>query len=540
MDIRDQSGIPIDITKMERREQDLANQYIKENDVVLELGARYGSVSCVINSKLKCKTNQVVVEPDERVWNALEQNKKINKCEFHIIKGFISSKKLGLTNLDTYHGGYGATYIIKDDSSIPSYTMENIKDKYDLNFNVLVADCEGFLEVFFDENPNFYDKLRLIIFEADYPDKCNYKKIRDALKERGFTEKLNGSQNLWIKPTVNIPIESIQYNSTNYDIVNSFKLTENTYLFFDIFARNNELIIICPKYNKKLLYTLQIKINNISLQDPLIIHAQDELYVIKYNIYNVNNDGNINVNVEFNRIKKSYTLYYKRFNKIYNIVHTTLFKDDGYLLNKFIKYHENQGVEHFFIYYNNTLNNLKAITKDNITYIEWAFPYRDSNNRCITQPAQLNHALYKYGKLLSKYLLLSDLDEYVHIPKLSLKELITINPNYEAYIFLNNWCDTIEIPEDLDKYREGLNDSNLPLEFYRDTYIFPYGKRSKYLTNTNVLNLNNIHSTIYKNIYINDNIVIFHFFRWSPASVERSERTRESQGFTNYVAFKPT
>ena len=37
---------------MEAQEQELANKYVEENDVVLELGARYGTVSCVINNKL--------------------------------------------------------------------------------------------------------------------------------------------------------------------------------------------------------------------------------------------------------------------------------------------------------------------------------------------------------------------------------------------------------------------------------------------------------------------------------------------------------
>ena len=199
MDIRDQHGKSVDIAVLEKREQDLAQQYITENDTVFELGARYGSVSCVINSKIKCKTNQIVVEPDARVWDALERNKHANKCEFHIIKGFVSSKKLGLTNVDYYYGGYGATFVEQTDSIIPSYTMNEIKEKYNLSFNVLVADCEGFLEMFFDENPSFYDTLRLIIFEADYPDKCNYTKIRDTLKSKGFLEKLKGHQNVWIR-----------------------------------------------------------------------------------------------------------------------------------------------------------------------------------------------------------------------------------------------------------------------------------------------------------------------------------------------------
>ena len=202
MDIRDQNGKSVNIAFLEKPEQDLAQKYIKENDIVFELGARYGSVSCIINSKLKCKTNQVVVEPDERVWEALERNKKVNKCEFHIVKGFVSSKKLGLTNINDYYGGYAATYIDQDDSKIPSYTMEEIKTKYNLQFNVLVADCEGFLERFFDENPTFYDKLRLVMFEADYVDKCNYTKIRDTLRIKGFLEVVHGHQNVWIQPGV--------------------------------------------------------------------------------------------------------------------------------------------------------------------------------------------------------------------------------------------------------------------------------------------------------------------------------------------------
>ena len=68
----------VNIKKLEKQEQELAKQYVLEDDVVLELGARYGSVSCTINSKLNNKKNQVVVEPDDRVWDALERNKKTN------------------------------------------------------------------------------------------------------------------------------------------------------------------------------------------------------------------------------------------------------------------------------------------------------------------------------------------------------------------------------------------------------------------------------------------------------------------------------
>jgi FkbM family methyltransferase len=202
MNIVDLYGNRVDVEHIEKPEQDLANKYILENDIVLELGARYGSVSCIINSKLNNKKNQVVVEPDDRVWDALEKNKINNGCEFSIVKGFISNKKLDLTNLNECLGGYGATFIENNTTKIPSYTLDEIKKKYNLNFNVLVADCEGFLEVFFDENPEFYDNLRLIIFEADYPEKCNYKKIKNKLMEKRFNKILEGHQNVWIKSTI--------------------------------------------------------------------------------------------------------------------------------------------------------------------------------------------------------------------------------------------------------------------------------------------------------------------------------------------------
>jgi len=198
MDLKNEEGCNVNTVMFEKEEQELARKYIQENDVVLELGARYGSVSCIINSKLRCKTNQVSVEPDDRVWASLDRNKKANGCEFNIINGFISNKKLGLTTMNSVYG-YGTSSVENSESKIPSFTLEEITDKYKLKFNVLVADCEGFLETFFDENPKFYDTLRMVMFEADCPHKCNYDTIRNALKQRGFTEELGGFQNVWLR-----------------------------------------------------------------------------------------------------------------------------------------------------------------------------------------------------------------------------------------------------------------------------------------------------------------------------------------------------
>ena len=143
MEFKDQYGNIIDHLSIEHNEQVQAEEYISSDCIVLELGARYGTVSCIINKKVG--SNMVVVEPDVRVQDALENNMKANGCNFNIVKGVISRAPLELTNLHNWHGGYGSTTVKCEKSSIPSFTLEEIESKYNLRFNTLVADCEGFL-----------------------------------------------------------------------------------------------------------------------------------------------------------------------------------------------------------------------------------------------------------------------------------------------------------------------------------------------------------------------------------------------------------
>lgn len=199
----DENNNLIDHEKLEKEEQILTNKYINIDDVVLELGARYGTVSCSINKKINFTKNQVSIEPDERVWKALERNMEINNCNFHIVKGFCTRKKLTLTNLDCYKGGYGSKAKEDMNSKINCYTLEEIEKKFNLKFNVLVADCEGFLEKFLDENEKLYKLLRMIIFEADWKNECNYDKIKKKLLKNGFEKIVEGFQNVYIKKDTN-------------------------------------------------------------------------------------------------------------------------------------------------------------------------------------------------------------------------------------------------------------------------------------------------------------------------------------------------
>lgn len=177
----DENNNIIDHKNIEKDEQYIAKLYIEPDNVVLELGARYGTVSCVINKLLNNKKNQVVVEPDHTVWSALEENKKKNNCDFHIIKGFVSNKKFSLSNL-----GYSSSVIESNDTQIKSFKLDEIETQFNLKFDTLVVDCEGCLEIFFDDYPHMYSQLKNITFEEDYGHKCNYDKIKKNLEEHGF------------------------------------------------------------------------------------------------------------------------------------------------------------------------------------------------------------------------------------------------------------------------------------------------------------------------------------------------------------------
>jgi hypothetical protein len=191
MIIRDNKGKIIDYTKYEATEVKQAKQYIKPDDRVLELGARWGGVSVTTNKILKDKEKHYVVECDPSVWDTLEFNRVNNNCSFNIIQGVISKKPMSLK------GNGLATHTIQDEQGdIPNYPLPLV------DFNVLIADCEGFIEQFYDENKGLFQGLRLILLEKDRPEFCDYDRIFAEWNEIGFKQikpKQLKFHTVWIK-----------------------------------------------------------------------------------------------------------------------------------------------------------------------------------------------------------------------------------------------------------------------------------------------------------------------------------------------------
>jgi FkbM family methyltransferase len=201
MTFLDKRGGRIDVAKFEVDEQLLTSKYVPKNAHVLELGARYGTVSYVINSNLDDPTKHVAVEPDVSVVAALIHNKLVNRSKYNIVVGAVSRKPLQFNILAFDElGGYGNfTTPTENISHVETFTVEELEKRYDVSFNCLVADCEGFLEQFLDENPDFPNKLDTVIFESDSPERCNYEKVKEILAQAGLHPVVDGFQSVWIR-----------------------------------------------------------------------------------------------------------------------------------------------------------------------------------------------------------------------------------------------------------------------------------------------------------------------------------------------------
>lgn len=184
MNCFDEKGQYVPYERIEVQEQHDANNYITPDDKVLEIGARYGGVSITINKILKNKKDHVAVEPESKIWPALQANRDRHYCEFQICKGAISNKPLKIN--DGGYEGFGNYTTHSKDGDIPLFKISD----FNIDFNVLVVDCEGAFETFYDENKDFFPSLRLILYERDRKEVCDYDYLEKQFIKLGF-KKIN-------------------------------------------------------------------------------------------------------------------------------------------------------------------------------------------------------------------------------------------------------------------------------------------------------------------------------------------------------------
>ena len=182
---------PVDV-EFEADEQYLVQKYIPKDATVLEMGARYGTVSCVISRVLDDPTRHVAVEPDNSVIEALTKNRDMNGGKFHIFEGVVSGKGYELVRIDSKFDmhEYGTHTKETENPDLKNLTVDALSEKYGLKFDCIVADCEGFFCNFVEENPEFVKNMRVIIYEQDgtpwHEFMEKYKQLDVTLENYGF------------------------------------------------------------------------------------------------------------------------------------------------------------------------------------------------------------------------------------------------------------------------------------------------------------------------------------------------------------------
>lgn len=98
-----------------------------------------------------------------------------------------------------------------------------------------------------------------------------------------------------------------------------------------------------------------------------------------------------------------------------------LFKDEQPFLAQWLDYHILLGVEHFYLYDNNSEDRAAVLEilrpyleKGLVTHIPWDFPYKYAElSATFTQAGAVNHWLYRFGHR-SEWMTHIDVDEYVY------------------------------------------------------------------------------------------------------------------------------
>jgi FkbM family methyltransferase len=163
-------------------EQLMVSRFLTGNEKVLEIGGNIGRNSLIIASILKNSANLVTLECDTKIAQQLKENRDINKLNFHIENSALSLNKLIQKGWDTIPSD-----TLKDGYKwVNTITLDELKSKYQIEFDTLVLDCEGAFYYILRDMPTIIDNINLIIMENDYHNISDKNYIDDILRENKF------------------------------------------------------------------------------------------------------------------------------------------------------------------------------------------------------------------------------------------------------------------------------------------------------------------------------------------------------------------
>jgi FkbM family methyltransferase len=163
-------------------EQLLSVMFIQPNDKVLELGSNIGRNTLVIASLLQNSQHLVTLECDSNICQILRQNRDINGYSFQIENAALSARRLIQQDWITIP----SDHLLPGFHEIQTISWPKLIHKYPLQFNVLVADCEGAMYYILNDTPEMLNSLKLLILENDYGNIEHKKFVDSVIMAKGF------------------------------------------------------------------------------------------------------------------------------------------------------------------------------------------------------------------------------------------------------------------------------------------------------------------------------------------------------------------
>lgn len=174
----------------EMPEQIMSVMYLKGHEKVLELGGNIGRNSLIIASLLSDSRNLVTLEPDGKIAKKLNKNKEKNNLNFHVENSALSSRKL------IQKGWYTRPSEVLQPGYhwINTISYEELKQKYPIDFDTLVLDCEGAIYWILNDTPEILNNINLIIIENDFQQKHHKQEFDEILKNNNFYVDYNDGE----------------------------------------------------------------------------------------------------------------------------------------------------------------------------------------------------------------------------------------------------------------------------------------------------------------------------------------------------------
>jgi len=163
-------------------EQKMVIRYLTGNEKVLEIGGNIGRNSLIIASILGNNNNLVTLESNINTADLLRENRDLNNFNFHIEYSALSNRKLIQKGWDTIP----SNVLLPDYSWVNTITFDNLKAKYNIEFDTLVLDCEGAFYYILMDMPEILNNINLIIMENDYYDISQKNYIDNILINNNF------------------------------------------------------------------------------------------------------------------------------------------------------------------------------------------------------------------------------------------------------------------------------------------------------------------------------------------------------------------